>query len=458
MLNNIVLLPLIFFPVGLSSRGPLFLDIRASGVVAQVVLAVISVVFTVTIVLSLSVGIPSPALVIAALVVYIWLATKLQGKELRKSVGNVALTEGHEREEWLFVNGICTTGSGAQLVANRLQQLFGRPVTAVLNRSLGIFFDLLECILQRDLFLTTPDIRIGYSHVRRAVMNPAKKRVVLIGHSQGGIIVSAWVDQLLCDFPDDVLAKVEVYTFASAANHFSRPSPTRLESAQSMPFAHVEHFANNGDFVSQFGVLSKAPQPPGLDATNATATLATLKDTLSPLPPIPHLAPLPNFAASAVHLGGVPFPNNDSPQRTLSLPPPPRAGVRTGSTFGRTISNAEPPERILDMGAWSPIGNGDTLGTGTFGTERQPGFTVSTERQSDLDFTQRTRTRTRTMHGPSPSVERYIPPFDDLFERTFDLAPPFEIAHIRDSMVAKDRAEAAAPYYHQNASTFSISM
>lgn len=186
------------------------------------------------------------------------------------------------------------------------------------------------------------------------------------------------------------------------------------------------------------------------------------EDTLSPLPPIPHLAPLPNFAASAVHLGGVPFPNNDSPQRTLSLPPPPRAGVRTGSTFGRTISNAEPPERILDMGAWSPIGNGDTLGTGTFGTERQPGFTVSTERQSDLDFTQRmrtrTRTRTRTMHGPSPSVERYIPPFDDLFERTFDLAPPFEIAHIRDSMVAKDRAEAAAPYYHQNASTFSISM
>jgi hypothetical protein len=102
MLNNIVLLPLIFFPVGLSSRGPLFLDIRASGVVAQVVLAVISVVFTVTIVLSLSVGIPSPALVIAALVVYIWLATKLQGKELRKSVGNVALTEGHEREEWLL--------------------------------------------------------------------------------------------------------------------------------------------------------------------------------------------------------------------------------------------------------------------------------------------------------------------------------------------------------------------
>lgn len=50
-----------------------------------------------------------------------------------------------------------------------------------------------------------------------------------------------------------------------------------------MPFAHVEHFANNGDFVSQFGVLSKAPQPPGLDATNATATLATLKGTFGGL-------------------------------------------------------------------------------------------------------------------------------------------------------------------------------
>lgn len=93
------------------------------------------------------------------------------------------------------VNGIATTGSGAQLIANRLHELFGRSVTAVLNRSLGIHFDIIECILQRDLLLTTTDIRVGYQAVRRAVMDPTKKRVVIIGHSQGGIIVSAWAGE-----------------------------------------------------------------------------------------------------------------------------------------------------------------------------------------------------------------------------------------------------------------------
>lgn len=63
------------------------------------------------------------------------------------------------------VNGIGTTGTGAQEIINHLHKLFHRPVTAVLNRSMGLWFDLIECILQRDLLMVTPDIRVGY-HVR----------------------------------------------------------------------------------------------------------------------------------------------------------------------------------------------------------------------------------------------------------------------------------------------------
>lgn len=88
------------------------------------------------------------------------------------------------------------------------------------------------------------------------------------------------------DFPDDVLAKVELYTFASAANHFSRPSPLGLHSCRTTsPFKHVEHFANDGDFVAQFGVLSKAPSPaaatliPGDAGVNANGVIPTLQGT-----------------------------------------------------------------------------------------------------------------------------------------------------------------------------------
>jgi hypothetical protein len=141
-------------------------------------------------------------------------------------------------------------------------------VTALINCSFGFWFDIVECILQRDLLLVTPDIRNGYEYIRNAVRDPRKKRVVIFGHSQGGIIVSAWVDQLLCDFPEEILSKVEIYTFASAANHFSRPTSKGLDfpflrsTIATEPFGRVEHFANEGDFVAQFGVIGNSPTLP----------------------------------------------------------------------------------------------------------------------------------------------------------------------------------------------------
>jgi hypothetical protein len=152
-----------------------------------------------------------------------------------------------------------TTNSGAMDIGHRLNTLFKRDITAVLNRSFGLWFDLLECMMQRDLLLTTTDIRVGYKTVRKAVLDRRRKRIVIIGHSQGGIITSAWADMLLTDVPAELLARVEVYTFASAANHFSRPASAADGRGQT--FAHVEHFANENDFVAQFGVLGYAPAP-----------------------------------------------------------------------------------------------------------------------------------------------------------------------------------------------------
>ena len=47
----------------------------------------------------------------------------------------------------------------------------------------------------------TEDIRLTYMTVKEALLNPKITKVVLIGHSQGGIIVSMALDNLLSDLP-----------------------------------------------------------------------------------------------------------------------------------------------------------------------------------------------------------------------------------------------------------------
>ena len=77
------------------------------------------------------------------------------------------------------------------------------------------------------------------------------------------------IDWLLADFPDILFQKLEVYTFANAANHFNNPvynhapdsvrsknAASALSKGQAMrAIRHVEHYANTKDFVTQFGVL-----------------------------------------------------------------------------------------------------------------------------------------------------------------------------------------------------------
>lgn len=150
------------------------------------------------------------------------------------------------------VNGVAETGTGAQEAIDHIHGLVRRPVTALMNRSLGLWFDFLQSILQRNLFLPTRDVRNGYKYVHEAIMNCTLERIVLVAHSQGGIIVSAWVDQLIADLPPALLTRVEVYTFGSAASHFA------LRADGEGAFARVEHFANMHDLVAQFGVLHYA--------------------------------------------------------------------------------------------------------------------------------------------------------------------------------------------------------
>ena len=159
-----------------------------------------------------------------------------------------------------------------------------RTTAAESSASYGLIADLLECILQRCLSYNTKDCRIAYDYVKACLTNPSVAKVVLIGHSQGGIIASTVLDKLFAELPPATISKLvcsnplqpyskaeltvpvlqEVYTFGSAASHFNNPSlyppntsstdPTRSE-APNRCIPHIEHYCNELDMITRWGVL-----------------------------------------------------------------------------------------------------------------------------------------------------------------------------------------------------------
>jgi hypothetical protein len=150
------------------------------------------------------------------------------------------------------------------------------------------------------------DIRDCYAAVKETLYRQDLTKVVFILHSQGGIEGGMIIDWLLQEVPQDLLAKLEVYTFGNAANHFNNPhshlvsqhaalaSPmtisttrtttqvhyhdpvegpptssekgfgngksittksSRQSSSSGKTIRYIEHYAHTSDFVARWGVL-----------------------------------------------------------------------------------------------------------------------------------------------------------------------------------------------------------
>jgi hypothetical protein len=146
-----------------------------------------------------------------------------------------------------------------------------------------MIFDIIQCIVERNFCYATDDIRRSYALIKEALLDEKFKKVVLILHSQGGIEGALILDWLLgegesCHFvcrlapltilpvPQDVLQQLEIYTFGNASNHFNNPhrSYSSMRNAtqrkESNPYdkavRHIEHYANSGELVARWGILS----------------------------------------------------------------------------------------------------------------------------------------------------------------------------------------------------------
>ncbi|OTA82161.1 hypothetical protein M434DRAFT_84939 [Hypoxylon sp. CO27-5] len=131
--------------------------------------------------------------------------------------------EEHAHEQWIFLNGVAVGETWLKSNINRLALTFKRPIIGVHNRTTGIIFDVVECLIQRNFGYATSDIRAAYKIIKEKLYNPQYTKVIFILHSQGGIEGGLVLDWLLQELPQDLLSKLEVYTFGNASNHFNNP-------------------------------------------------------------------------------------------------------------------------------------------------------------------------------------------------------------------------------------------
>lgn len=149
-----------------------------------------------------------------------------------------------------------------QSAVDELSILFHRKIYGIRNKTFtplgfllsnpvsgGLILDLAECLIQRDAGYTTRDARVAYAHIKEALLREDLKRVVVVAHSQGGIIISLVLDNLLSDLPRECIIrwgcftlnildfkKLEIYTFGCAANHFNNPKlSAAMESKAAIP-------------------------------------------------------------------------------------------------------------------------------------------------------------------------------------------------------------------------------
>ncbi|KAI1385196.1 uncharacterized protein F4822DRAFT_438113 [Hypoxylon trugodes] len=129
----------------------------------------------------------------------------------------------HAHEQWIFLNGVAVGEAWLKSNINRLAITFKRPIIGVHNRTDGIIFDIVECLIQRNFGYATSDVRMAYKIIKEKLYNPKYTKVIFILHSQGGIEGGLVLDWLLQELPQDLLSKLEVYTFGNASNHFNNP-------------------------------------------------------------------------------------------------------------------------------------------------------------------------------------------------------------------------------------------
>jgi hypothetical protein len=194
-------------------------------------------------------------------------------------------------ERWFFVNGIATSRELARRNVATLHAMFKRPFTLIHNPTQSLTDDLVEAALQKFTNINSEPVARAFLEIANALLEPTVKKVVVVAHSQGTIIMGDVLDLVYCsidrkyfdrtnmndeDFADymgrsagtvksnelreirdklkekgpSLLAKLELYMFANAASRMCY-----IDESQKFP--HIESYANEHDIVTRLGSLAR---------------------------------------------------------------------------------------------------------------------------------------------------------------------------------------------------------
>lgn len=171
----------------------------------------------------------------------------------RSIISSEGLKAPYEGEMWLYINGVATSHAVLKANGKELARIFQRPIHLVHNPTDGLVLDLCECILGRTFDFKTGLEQYVLDVITRALIGYSK--VVVIAHSQGGIVAANVANELVKHLEDRSLLKnLEIYTFASAADEMLADRKLSRQADQCVPY--YEHFANGRDFVARFGVIN----------------------------------------------------------------------------------------------------------------------------------------------------------------------------------------------------------
>jgi len=96
-------------------------------------------------------------------------------------------------------------------------------MTGVHNRTWGPIFDMLSPVMTSMFSMSTSTSMALHAELRDAMLSPTCNKVVVLAHGTGAAILSQVLDRMHCDMPVEMMNKMEIYTFGSAAHHLSNP-------------------------------------------------------------------------------------------------------------------------------------------------------------------------------------------------------------------------------------------
>ena len=147
---------------------------------------------------------------------------------------------------FLYVNGIMSNRDVVEKNREYLKKLLNKPVNIVHNVTDSVFVDLLECLIGKETDDLTEPVLTLLSVVSRKLLDNNVKKLVIICHSQGTIIVSNMLNKLskLGLDKKQFLEKIEIYAFANCASKM-------IHLNEGLPY--IESFANEDDIVARMG-------------------------------------------------------------------------------------------------------------------------------------------------------------------------------------------------------------